>query len=423
MAISPLEPLFFHHAEQLLSLAGPSVPRRGKALSELGIIRDGALLTRGEKILRVGRTQDLSNEARRAGARFIRCRGRIVLPGFVDSHTHLVFAGNRVEDFARRLQGMSYEQIAAAGGGIRSTAGLVGRASLPRLIEHVAPFLARFALHGTTTLEVKSGYGLNVAGETKILKAVRELRRETALELVPTLLAAHALPPAYRGRRREYVRLIAQRLIPRVAREGLAEFIDCFCDQGAFSRADCRRVLEAGQRHGLVPRIHAEQWARTRGSSLAVELRAASADHLDRISPADLRQLARSGVVATLLPGSNFFLGHPPYPPARRLIEEGAAVALATDFNPGTSPTPNMQFILSLACFALKMSPAEAITAATINGAFSLRRAHRLGSLEPGKQADIAVMAVGDYRELPYWFGVNHCVLTAKAGRIVYGTC
>jgi imidazolonepropionase len=227
------------------------------------------------------------------------------------------------------------------------------------------------------------------------------------------------LPAEYAGRSDDYIETVIRDLIPAVASKKLAEFIDCFCDRGAFNVEQCRRVLTAGKQQGLVPRLHAEQLTRTGATRLALEFEAASADHLDKLTSADIRVLARSEVVATLVPGANFHLGLKDYPPARQLIEAGAIVALATDFNPGTSPTPNMQFILSVACSAMRMTPAEAIAAATINAAWALRRSDRLGSLEPGKQADLIVMDVGDYREIPYYFGVNHCRMTVKAGAVV----
>lgn len=415
-------PLFLHSAAQLLTLAGPPVPRRGQALSELGIVPNGAVLTKGARILRVGPTPALRAEARRLKAQSFNCHGRIVMPGFVDSHTHLVFAGNRVDDFERRVRGASYEEIARAGGGIALSARLLQRATMRDLLAQASRFLQKFAAHGTTTVEVKTGYGLDVANELKILEVIRRLSQISPLELVPTLLAAHALPEDFEGRREEFLALVTQALIPVLARNGLAEFVDCFCDLGAFTVEECRRVLKAGIRHGLVPRIHAEQLSRTGATQLAVEIGAASADHLDQIRAVDIRALARSNVVATLLPGANFHLGLGHYPPARELIEAGAAVALATDFNPGTSPTLNMQFILSLACSQMRMTPAEAISAATINAAYSLRRAERLGSLEPGKQADVIVMDVADYREIPYYFAWNHCALTVKRGRIIHST-
>jgi imidazolonepropionase len=410
--------LFFRDATQLLTLGGPAGPRRGKDLGELGIIRHGGLLTVGARILRVGSTAELAPEARRLRARAIDCRGRVVMPGFVDSHTHLVFAGSRVEDFERRIRGETYVAIAHAGGGIASSARLLARARPRELVALASRSLAEFAACGTTTVEVKSGYGLDVENELKILRVIRRLQGVTPLELVPTLLAAHALPVEYQGQRRTYLDRIARQLIPEAGR--LARFIDCFCDRGAFTVEECRRVLKVGVRHGLVPRVHAEQVARTGATRLAIELGAASADHLDHANGSDIRALARSNTVATLLPGSNFHLGLAHYPPARRLIDGGAIVALATDFNPGTSPTLNMQFILSLACSQMRMTPAEAVSAATLNAAHSLRLSDRLGSLEPGKQADLTVMDVPDYREIPYYFARNHCVTTVKCGRVIF---
>ena len=378
------------------------------------------MLTRRGRILRVGSTRELKAEARGLKAQWIECRGCVLMPGFVDSHTHAVFAGSRVEDFEQRLQGRSYEQIAAAGGGIRHSARLLRQATREELTERASRFLRQFAEHGTTTIEVKTGYGLDVANELKTLEVIQKVSRRSPLELVPTLLAAHALPPDYEDRRGEYVQLMIRRLIPAVARRKLAEFVDCFCERVAFGVEDCRQVLNAGRRCGLLPRLHAEQLSRTGGSRLAIEVGAASADHLDALSDSDIRALARSDVVATLLPGANFHLGLKRYAPARRLIEAGAAVALATDFNPGTSPTLNMQFILALACSAMSMTPAQAIAAATINGAYALRRAHRMGSLQAGKQADLIVMNLDDYRKIPYYFGWNHCLTTVKQGRIIY---
>jgi len=413
-------PLFLHSAAQLLTLAGPAVPRRGPALGELGVIRDGALIALRDKILRVGSTRHLAGEARRLKAESINCRGRVVMPGFVDSHTHLVFAGNRVDDYERRLHGLTYEEIARAGGGIAFSARLLRGATQRHLVAQANRFLKEFAAHGTTTVEVKTGYGLDVTNELKILEVIRRLRRISPLELVPTLLAAHVLPQKYRGRAKVYLDLMTKQLLPTVARKRLAEFVDCFCDRGAFSVEDCRKLLSAGARLGLVPRVHAEQLSHTGASRMAVEIGAASADHLDHVTDRDVRALAHSTVVATLVPGANFHLGLRRFPPARRLIDAGAAVALATDFNPGTSPTLNMQFILSLACSAMRMTPAEAISAATINAAYSLGRADRLGSLEPGKQADVIVLDVSNYREIPYYFAWNHCVLTVKRGRVIH---
>lgn len=420
--------LFLRDAEQLLTLAGRPVPRRGRDLEALGIVRGGSVLAVHGEIAALGRARDLEAEARRLKALTVDCRGRVVMPGFVDSHTHLVFAGSRVDDYERRLRGATYEEIAKTGGGIRYTARLVAESSESELKNQALGFLKRFSAYGTTTVEVKTGYGLDVESEIKMLRVIRSLWQRPnralapaeAVEIVPTLLAAHALPAAYSERRQEYLDGVISRLIPFAAGQKMAEFVDCFCDRGAFTVDECRRVLAAGAAHGLVPRLHAEQLARTGATRLGIEMNAASADHLDRLPAVDIRVLARSNTVATLLPGVNLHLGLSRYAPARRLADAGAAIALATDFNPGTSPTLNMQFILSLACTALRLSPAEAISAATINAAYSLRRAGRIGSLEPGKQADLAVMDVDDYRKIPYYFAWNHCVLTVKRGRIVY---
>jgi imidazolonepropionase len=413
-------PLFFRDAAQLLTLAGPPIPRRGMALGELGILRRGAVLTQGDKILGIGRTRSLEREALRLRAEAIDCRTAIVMPGFVDSHTHLVFADSRVDDYELRLQGKTYEEIARAGGGIQLSAQQVGKASLYSLTKQARKSLARLAAHGTTTVEVKTGYGLEVAEEVKILRVIHRLQKQCTCDIVPTLLALHALPASFRGRRAQYVKTIAERLIPSVARRKQAEFVDCFCDRGAFSVDECRCVLEAGRKLGLVPRIHAEQLVHRGATRLGIEVGAASADHLDKVSAVDIAALARSDVVATLLPGANFHMALKAYPPARKLIAAGAAVALATDFNPGTSPTLNMQFVVALACVQMRMTPAEAIAAATINGAFALRRADRVGSIERGKLADLIVLDVDDYREMPYYFAVNHCLMNVKRGRIIY---
>ena len=420
MSLRMNPPLFLYDASQLLTLAGLPAPRRGSGLGELGLIEDGAVLTQGQRILGVGKTRRLVKEARSLHARFIDCSGCVMMPGFVDSHTHLLFAGSRVDDFVLRVGGKSCPEIAAAGGGIRYSARLLRRASPAHLVRQATGFLRGMAEHGTTTVEVKSGYGLDVKNELKILEAVQEIKKLSELELVPTLLAAHALPPAFQNRPAHFVERIIRDLVPHVARRKLAEFIDCFCERGAFTAQQCHRVLEAGAQFGLRPRIHAEQLSHFGGTKVAVDLEVASADHLDHVTPAEIRALSRSNVAATLVPGSNFFLGLNRYAPARRLIDAGAIVALATDFNPGTCPCLNMQFILSLASFALGMTPAESIAASTLNAAYALRRDDRLGSIEPGKQADLAVMDVDDYRKIAYYFALNHCVLTVKRGRVIY---
>ncbi len=414
-----LETLLITGCSELLTLWGP-VPRRGRALVDPGIIRDGAVLVRDGVIAAVGPRRQIARlrEARRA--RKLDLGGRVVLPGFVDSHTHLIFPASRADEYEQRIAGATYEQIARSGGGILATVRKLRAAKPGALKQKALATLKTFAAHGTTTLEAKSGYGLDAASELKTLRVLRELRKEQPLDILLTFLGAHVVPPEYRRRPDGYVDFLARRLIPEVARAGLAEFCDVFCDRGAFSVAQARRILTAGRACGLVPRLHAEQLARTGAAQLAVELNAASADHLEKINRSDIRALAGSAVVATLLPGCCFHMGLRRYAPARELIAAGAIVALATDFNPGTSPTLNMQMVLSLACTQMRMTPAEAVAAATINAAYSLRRHDLIGSIEVGKYADLAVFDLADYREIPYYFGVNRCWLTLKRGEIVY---
>jgi len=404
---------------ELLTLRG-SVPRRGRALAELGLIRDGALLVHGDRIMAIGprRRIERLKEARRAEK--LDFGGRVVLPGFVDSHTHLIFPSCRADEYEQRNSGRTYEQIARAGGGIRSTVRNLRRASANMLRERARLHLRQFAAHGTTTLEAKSGYGLDWKSELKILDLLQQLHQQQPLDIARTFLGAHVVPPEYRRRPEAFVDLLVKRWIPTVATAGLAEFCDVYCDRGAFTEAQARRILTAGRACGLVPRIHAEQLTHTGAARLAIELRAASADHLEKINRADIRALSLSNVVCTLLPGCGFHLGLRHFAPARRLIDAGAIVALATDFNPGTSPTLSMPMILSLACTQMRMTPAEAIAAATINPAYSLRLHDRVGSLEVGKYADLATFDVAGYREIPYYFGVNLCSLTMKRGAIIH---
>jgi imidazolonepropionase len=345
------------------------------------------------------------------------CRGKVVLPGFVDSHTHPVFTAPRLVDFEKRAEGASYEEIAAAGGGIRSSVEGVRRASRQELAERVSAALEQMAAQGTTTVEAKSGYGLSVEAEMKSLLALRDAAARWPGTVVPTLLGAHVLPRERLGEAEKYVREVCELMIPQAARDKLAEFVDVFCDRGAFSREDTERILRAATENGLGTRAHVCQLSPCALAPL-LATGPSSFDHLDFVSTEDMERLAASPTVATLVPGANYFLGLDRYPPARRLIESGAAVALATDYNPGTSPTPSMPFILSLACTHLRMSPAEAISAATINGACALLRQGEKGSIEPGKDADLAIFDVSDYREIAYWFGVNRCAATVIGGEL-----
>ena len=404
---------------QLLTLRG-AVPRRGRTLTELGIIRDGALLVHDDRIVAVGTRRHLESSRESRRAEKLDLAGRLVLPGFVDSHTHLIFPASRASEYEQRISGATYEEIAGKGGGIRSSVQALRRASAKELKVRAMVALQRFAAYGTTTIEAKSGYGLDWKSESKILNTLYELHQEQPIDIAATFLGAHVVPPEYKGRADAYVSLLTRKWIPNVAMAGLAEFCDVFCDRGSFTVPQARKILTAGRACGLVPRLHAEQLAHTGAARLAIEIQAASADHLEKIDDADIRALALSNVVCTLLPGCCFHLGLKHYAPARKLIEAGAIVGLATDFNPGTSPTVSMPMILSLSCTQMRMTPAEAISAATINPAYSLRQHDRIGSLEVGKYADLTAFDVADYREIPYYFGVNLCSLTMKRGTVIY---
>jgi imidazolonepropionase len=386
-------------------------------------VKDGAVLVREGRITAVGTRGQVEARKDAKTAEKLDVGGRVVLPGFVDSHTHLIHAVSRVEEYELKIQGASYEEIAKKRGGILNSATKLRAASSQALKGRARAALEEFASYGTTTVEAKSGYGLDIESELKILSLHRELNREQPLEIVSTFLGAHVVPAEFRGKpdgAERYIDLLLSQMIPEVVNGRLAEFCDVFCDRGAFTREQSRRILSEGKQNGLVPRVHAEQLSRTGATQLAVELGAASSDHLEQVNSADIRALAKSRTVATLLPGCDFHLGWKQYAPARKLIEAGAVVALATDYNPGTSPTVSMPMILSLACTQLKMTPAEAIAAATINAAYALQREKRLGSLEPGKQADLAVFEVEDYREIPYYFGMQRCWMTMKSGEIIY---
>jgi imidazolonepropionase len=414
--------LLITNASQLLTLRG-SGARRGDSLSNLGLITDGAVLVRDGLIAGVGTQAEVKALPEARAAEKIDLGGRVALPGFVDSHTHLVHAASRAEEYELKIAGASYEEIARKGGGILNSVKKLRAATSEALKKRALAALRLFATYGTTTLEAKSGYGLDVVSELKILRLHKELAAEQPLEIVSTFLGAHVVPEEYRKKANgaeQYIKLIEQNLLPEIGEKRLAEFCDVFCDRGAFSVEQSKRVLQAGRQWGLEPRIHAEQLSRTGAVRLAILMRAASCDHLEQVNKGDIAALGESETVATLLPGCDFHLGLKQYAPARALIDAGAIVSLATDYNPGTSPTLSMQMILSLACAQLRMTPAEAIAAATINAAHALRREKTIGSLEVGKKADIAVFEVADYREIPYYFGVNRCWMTVKRGRVIH---
>ena len=390
------------HASQLVTLAGPQQPRVGSDMSDLAIIHDGGMLITDGKIDIVGSSDRIERNA--SSAEIIDAGGRVVLPGFVDAHTHLVFAGNRLDDFERRARGETYEQIAKAGGGIWSTVEKTRAASGDELFAQAQKRTEWFLRCGTTTVEAKSGYGLTVEDELKILRVMSRLNEETPLEIVPTFLGAHAVPREMDAD--EYIELVIDEMLPRIATEKLAEFCDVFCERGYFDVEQSRRVLTAARKLGLRLRIHADQLTNSGGAKLAAELEGTTADHLEKTDEQGIAAMKSVGVQPVLLPGSVYALGSTDYPRAREMIEAGLAVVLATDFNPGSSPTPSMPMILAVACAQMKMSPAEATTAATINAAYSLNRGNTIGSLEQGKLANFAIFDCEDYRELAYWFGV-----------------
>ncbi len=414
-------PVLFHSATQLVTMRGGAGARRGAELREIGLVEDGAVLVSGGRIVAVSTTAELRSDEwvkkHKKTLREVDCSGQVVIPGFVDAHTHPVFAGPRLVDFEKRVSGASYEEIAAAGGGIRSSIDGVRRSTEQGLADVALAAFERMLAHGTTTIEAKSGYGLSADSELKSLKAIRRAAEGFPGTVVATLLGAHVVPPEYRQDPEEYVRIVCEEMIPKAAKAKLAEFADVFCERGAFTVEQSARILDAAVKHGLKTRAHVCQLSEADLAPLA-RYGLTSVDHVDHLRDADLYALAKSETVATLVPGANYFLGKP-YPPARKLIDAGVAVALATDYNPGSSPTLSMPMMMSVACTQMKMTPAEALAAATINGAYSLGLGGRKGSLEPGKDADMAMFDVDDYREIAYWFGENRCVGVMVAGEIV----
>ena len=392
------------NTSQLVTLAGPERPRTGLEMRELAIIPQGAMLVRQGRIQATGSRAEIEallspqTEVMDAG-------GRVVLPGFVDAHTHPVFAGMRADEYEQRAAGATYAQIAARGGGIRSTVRRTRAATEEELADSARRYRQWFLRGGTTTVEAKSGYGLSLEAEEKILRVIHLLGQEGSLRYVPTFLGAHEVPDEYRGRMDDYIALLIHEMLPQIAEEHLAEYCDVFCEPTVFPAPKARAILGAAKALGFGLRLHADQFSADEGALLAAEMGAATADHLEATGPAGLQALRDAGVQPVLLPASVYNLGSTRYPAARQMIEAGLPVVLATDFNPGSSPTTSMPLVLSLACTQMKMTPAEALTAATVNAAHSLRQGHEIGSLEPGKFADFAIHDAADYRELPYFFG------------------
>ena len=408
-------PLAIVNCGQLVTLAGPARPRLRHELRELSIIDGGAMLVRNGVIEQVGRTVQFPSDCEVLDA-----GNRVVLPGFVDAHTHPIFAGTRLDEFEQRTSGATYEEIAAAGGGVLSTVRKTRAASEDELFQVAKQRAAWFLRNGTTTMEAKSGYGLTLEDEVKMLRVIRRLNTIGSLRHVATFLGAHEVPDEYRGRSSDYVDLVIDQMLPHVARGNLAEYCDVFCEPGIFDIAAARKILSAAQDLALSIRMHADQLTRSGAAQLAAELGATTADHLEQVDEPGIRALAEAGVQPVLLPASVYCLGSGKFPPARQMIEAGLAIVLATDFNPGSAPTPSIPFVLSLASTQMRMTPAEAIAATTINAAYSLGRGSQIGSLEAGKRADFVIHDCSDYREISYFVGVESAHSIYIGGQCVY---
>ncbi len=413
--------MLIHSAKQVLTLAGG--PQRGRELGRLGLIEDGAVLMRDEKIVAVGPSDELRASYRDEPT--LDAAGCVILPGFVDPHTHLIWAGDRAREFEMRLEGKKYLEILAAGGGILSTVRQTRTASIEALMAQTRPRMLRMFAHGTTTAEAKTGYGLQTATELRMLKALLSLDDESPLELAITFLGAHAVAPEYKDDPQRYTDLVCATMLPTVQQWWQTHaprlplpFVDVFCETGAFDLQQSRQILTRAKDLGFPLKIHADEFDNLGGAALAAELGAASADHLVKTSDADIAALARSDTVAVSLPSTPFGLAECDYTPAKKIIHAGGLLALATDCNPGTAWNESMQFVITLACRFLGMTPAQAIAASTINAAHAIRRADRIGSLEPGKQADLVILAVPDYRHLGYRFGSNLVRQVVKRGRV-----
>lgn len=412
--------LLIQDAAQLLTFGGGAGPRTGKEMGDPVVIEGGAVAARDGKIVAVGKTADvINNVSLLPEAKIISARGKVVMPCFVDPHTHLVYGGTREGEFIQRLEGAEYLEILAAGGGILSTVRSTREASENDLLKKGEKLLDHFLRAGVGTVESKSGYGLDTETELKQLRVAHTLDSLHAIDVVHTFLGAHAFPTEYNDNRDAYVELVIDEMLPRVSAEKLAEFCDVFCEKSVFTVGQSRRILEAAKRHGLKPKLHADEIIPFGGAELAAEVGAVSADHLLQASDKGIADMARTGVVAVLLPGTAFFLMKNKYAPARKMIEAGVPVALSTDSNPGSSPTQAMNLILSLACLGMKLKPAEALTAATINAAYAVDRGHLVGSLEVGKQADILIMDAPNYNYIPYHYGINLVETVFKKGKVV----
>jgi imidazolonepropionase len=408
--------LIIKNAGELLTLSSSF-----KEESGLGMIQKGAVAIKKGRVYWIGKTEEMSGKfSLSRDGREIDGTGKVVMPGLIDAHTHLVFAGSRENEFEQRIQGLSYQEIAGRGGGILSTVEATRNSSFDELFSLGKKRLDRMLSKGVTTVEAKSGYGLSLQDEMKILRVMKALQESHSIDIVPTFLGAHTVPKEFREDRAHYVDLLTEEMIPQVAQERLAEFCDVFCEEKAFTLEEAKRILETGKRYGLKPKIHADQLSSGGGAELAAEVNAYSADHLEYASPEGIKKMAEKGVTAVLLPGASFFLSMKTYPPARDMIEQGVAVSLATDLNPGSSMTESLPMMMTMGCTMYKLLPKEVIQATTIHAARSMGREKEMGSLEVGKQADLLVLDIPNYRYLPYHFGVDHVETVIKKGRIVY---
>jgi imidazolonepropionase len=403
---SESQPIAIVNCAQLVTLAGPARPRVRDELKYLSIIADGIMLVRNGRIEAVGPREELE-ERRAPEYDVVDAGGRVVLPGFVDAHTHPIFGGTRVDEYELRASGATYEEIAEAGGGIRSTVRKTRAASEDELFKAAKRYSDWFLRTGTTTIEAKSGYGLSLEHELKMLRVIRALGQSSALECVPTFLGAHEVPDEYRGKAGEYVELVIKQMLPKIAELDLAQYCDVFCEPRVFDVPTSRKILSSARKLGFELRVHADQLSRSGAAEMAAELGAATADHLEQIDQRGIEALSAGRVQPVLLPGSAYTLGSRRFAAARKMIEAGLGIVVATDFNPGSSPTPSIPFVLSLACTQMQMTPAEAITATTINAAYSLGRGNEIGSLEAGKRANFVIHDCRDYREIPYFVGVE----------------
>ncbi|WP_301107883.1 imidazolonepropionase [Sporosarcina sp.] len=417
-----MKPVWIKHAKELATIAGFNGPRKGKEMSDLAIIEDGSVWMENGKIAAVGTTAELEAQyADRANeAEVVDATGRLVTPGLVDPHTHVVYGGSREREFEMRLEGSTYMDIMNAGGGIHATSRMTREATEDELVEQASRRLDSFAKHGVTTVEGKSGYGLDLETELKQLRAAKRLNEQHAVEIVPTFMGAHAVPTDYKGKEDEFVDLVVNEMLPVVAEEKLAIFNDVFCELDVFTPEQSERILEAGKKLGLIPKIHADEIASYGGAELAAKVGAISAEHLLKASEQGIKDMAEAGVIACLLPATALYLREEAAQ-GRHMIDSGMAVAISTDCNPGSSPTTSMPLVMNLACISMRMTPAEALVAATINAASAIKVEDRAGSLEVGKQGDVVMWDIGSYQELQYLFGVNHVDKVWKEGRKIVG--